>query len=74
MALGPCGKIAERDSGAAAKGAATAGPLDEIDFVDGEKKGPVSNEQPLVQPVAAGPTNVGEFSPKLIDLMLGELD
>jgi hypothetical protein len=74
MAFGPCGKTADRARGAATKGAATAGPPAGIDFVDGEKKGPVSNEQPLAQPVAAGPTNVGEFSPKLVDLMLGELD
>ena len=36
--------------------------------MDGEKKGPVSKEQPEAQPVAAGPTKVGENSPKLDDV------
>jgi hypothetical protein len=37
--------------------------------VDGEKNGPESKEQPFaVQPVAAGPTKVGENSPKVEDV------
>jgi hypothetical protein len=37
--------------------------------MDGEKNGPVSKEQPFaVQPVAAGPTKVGENSPKVEDV------
>jgi len=71
-AFGPRGRTADSASGAATNGAATNEPLDGIDFVDGEEKGPVSNEQPLAQPVAAGPTKVGVFSPKLVDLMFGE--
>ena len=40
--------------------------------VDGEKNGPVSKEQPFaVQPVAAGPTKVGENSPKVEDVTVG---
>ena len=35
------------------------------DAVDGDEKGPESRSQPLAQPVAAGPTNVGEYVPKL---------
>ncbi|MGA8458175.1 MAG: hypothetical protein WB800_22420, partial [Streptosporangiaceae bacterium] len=30
--------------------------------------GPVSNEQPEAQPVAAGPVKVGETLPRLLDL------
>jgi len=42
--------------------------------VDGEKNGPVSKEQPFaVQPVAAGPTKVGENSPKVEDVTVGAL-
>ena len=38
--------------------------------MDGETKGPVSKEQPEPpQPVAAGPTKVGEYDPKLDDVM-----
>jgi hypothetical protein len=33
--------------------------------VDGVVDGPLSREQPLGQPVAAGPANVGENCPKL---------
>jgi hypothetical protein len=48
---------------------ATAGLLEETEAVEGEWKGPVSSEQPgEVQPVAAGPTNVGEDFPKLDDV------
>jgi len=40
----------------------------EKDSVDGEKKGPESNEQPGdLQPNAAGPTNVGLKLPKLVE-------
>jgi len=43
---------------------AAAGAVEGLDAVEGEKKGPVSKEQPgLLQPVAAGPTNVGEKVP-----------
>jgi hypothetical protein len=42
--------------------------VEESDAAEGERKGPVSREQPEEQPVAAGPTKVGEYSPKLDDL------
>jgi len=49
---------------------ATAGSLEESGPVYGEKSGPVSKEQPEeAQPVAAGPTKVGEYCPKLDDVM-----
>ena len=35
------------------------------DAVDGETNGPVSRSHPLAQPVAAGPTKVGEKVPRL---------
>jgi hypothetical protein len=38
---------------------------DPEDAVDDVLNGPVSREQPDVQPVAAGPANVGENCPKL---------
>ena len=48
---------------------ATDGSVEERDAVDGEKKGPVSKEQPeAAQPVAAAPTKVGEYFPKLDDV------
>jgi hypothetical protein len=37
----------------------------EIGAIAGAENGPVSNEQSCLQPVAAGPTKVGENSPKL---------
>jgi len=41
----------------------------EKDSVDGEKKGPDSNEQPgELQPKAAGPTNVGLKLPKPVEV------
>jgi hypothetical protein len=45
--------------------------------VDGEKKGPTSKEQPAAsQPVAAEPTKVGEYCPKLDEVgkFVGALD
>jgi hypothetical protein len=39
---------------------------DAEDAVDGVVDGPLSSEQPLAQPVAAGPANVGENCPKLV--------
>ena len=42
---------------------AAAAWLDDKDAVEAALNGPVSSEQPLVQPVAAGPTNVGENGP-----------
>jgi hypothetical protein len=48
---------------------AIAGALEGRSAVDGEKNGPVSKEQPEAQPVAAGPTKVGEYSPNLDDVM-----
>jgi hypothetical protein len=40
------------------------------DSVDGEKKGPVINEQPgELQPNAAGPTNVGLKLPRVVEVM-----
>jgi hypothetical protein len=71
MAFGPRGKTADWASGLTASGftaAAEAASDVVVVAVDGEKKGPVSNEQPLAQPVAAGPTNVGEDSPKLVEV------
>ena len=50
------------DSPAAAFGLA-ATPLDDEDVVEAVVDGPLSSEQPLAQPVAAGPTNVGEDGP-----------
>jgi hypothetical protein len=38
------------------------------DAVEGVTNGPVSSEQPLAQPVAAGPTNVGAAGPMLLAL------
>src|ERR1022692_766845 len=58
-------------------GLAAVASLEATDAVDGEKKGPVSKEQPgTTQPVAAGPTKVGENCPKLVDVMalVGALD
>lgn len=50
-------------------GLAIADSVNEKDAVEGVKKGPVSKEQPAeVQPVAAGPTKVGENCPKLDDV------
>ncbi len=37
----------------------------EVGAAAGALNGPVSREQPGLQPVAAGPTKVGETSPKL---------
>jgi hypothetical protein len=38
------------------------------DAVEGVMNGPVSSEQPLAHPVAAGPTNVGEAGPIVVVL------
>jgi hypothetical protein len=40
------------------------------DAVDGDTNGPVSRLQPLAQPVAAGPTKVGEEVPRLEEVTL----
>lgn len=64
MACGLRGEIADSVSGLA-----TADSLREKGAVDGEKKGPVSKEQPEAQPAAAEPTKVGEYGPKLDDAM-----
>jgi hypothetical protein len=48
-----------RDNAVAAFRLAAARLDDEADAVEAEVNGPVSSEQPLVQPVAAGPSNVG---------------
>jgi hypothetical protein len=60
MTCGPNDEAADSTSGLA-----TASSLEARDSVDGDKKGPVSNEQPAAHPVAAGPAKVGEYSPKL---------
>ncbi|HEX8975124.1 MAG TPA: hypothetical protein VF781_01320 [Solirubrobacteraceae bacterium] len=52
-------------SAAAALRPAVPWGLDPVDAIDGVLKGPVNSAQPLAQPVAAGPTNVGENWPKL---------
>lgn len=53
--------------GALGVGNALAGlaatPLDDEDVVEAVVDGPLSSEQPLAQPVAAGPTKVGEDGP-----------
>src|SRR5581483_1271948 len=51
-ALGFTGALVDADPGA----------------VEGVTNGPVSSEQPLAQPVAAGPTNVGAAGPMLFAL------
>jgi hypothetical protein len=40
------------------------------DAVEAVGKGPWSNEQPEAQPVAAGPTKVGENVPRLEDVIV----
>jgi hypothetical protein len=40
------------------------------DAVEGVGKGPESSEQPEEQPVAAGPTKVGEKVPRLDDVIV----
>ena len=47
------------DNAVAAFGPAAAVLDDEADAVEAVVNGPVNSEQPLAQPVAAGPTNVG---------------
>lgn len=73
-ASGRSGEIADPASGLAAAEEADAAELRERDAVDGEKKGPVSREQPEAQPVAAGPAKVGEYFPKLDEVMPLVLD
>ena len=41
---------------------------DDVDAVEDVTNGPVSSEQPFLQPVAAGPTNVGDDGPKVVVL------
>ena len=60
-AVGP-GIACGPDNPAAAFGLAVA--LADADVVEVAMNGPVSSEQPFLQPVAAGPTNVGEDGPK----------
>jgi hypothetical protein len=48
-----------RDNAVAAFRLAAARLDDEADAVEAVVNGPVNSEQPLAQPVAAGPTNVG---------------
>src|SRR5450755_3437879 len=64
-AVGP-GIACGPDNPDAALGLAVA--LVDDDAVELVVKGPLSSEQPFLQPVAAGPTNVGEDGPKLVVL------
>jgi hypothetical protein len=56
--VGP-GIACGRDKAVAAFRLAAARLDDETDAVDAVVNGPVKSEQPLAQPVAAGPTKVG---------------
>jgi hypothetical protein len=65
LAVVGAGKASGADSAAPGSRLAAALPDANEDVVDVVTNGPLSRLQPLAQPVAAGPTNVGEDTPRL---------